>query len=197
MRCGRVSSFATAPVADLFAKSKCDWRPFGGSLDTRVLVSHETEASRYGIPHSNAVVGNHRTRERDFYMSAGEKWTSKRRVSGVAGGPKLDRQKTGSIKHSHQSCVLWNTGEVYTVELYAQVRRAVVVDKMSEARGGQGVRAGSRDGGEDAALLRAARLPAATAAPAEAGRVGGSYRPDPGRRQGAWQKAASHRQADL
>lgn len=28
--------------------------------------------------------------------------------------------------------VLWNTGEVYTVELYARVRRAVVVDKMSE-----------------------------------------------------------------
>jgi transposase len=27
---------------------------------------------------------------------------------------------------------LWNTGEVYTVELYARVRRAVVVDKMSE-----------------------------------------------------------------
>ena len=27
---------------------------------------------------------------------------------------------------------MWNTGEVYTVELYARVRRAVVVDKMSE-----------------------------------------------------------------
>jgi transposase len=27
---------------------------------------------------------------------------------------------------------LWNTGEVYTVELYARVRRSVVVDKMSE-----------------------------------------------------------------
>jgi transposase len=27
---------------------------------------------------------------------------------------------------------LWNTGEVYTVELYARVRRAIVVDKMSE-----------------------------------------------------------------
>jgi transposase len=27
---------------------------------------------------------------------------------------------------------LWNTGEVYTVELYARVRRAVIVDKMSE-----------------------------------------------------------------
>jgi transposase len=27
---------------------------------------------------------------------------------------------------------LWNTGKVYTVELYARVRRAVVVDKMSE-----------------------------------------------------------------
>jgi transposase len=27
---------------------------------------------------------------------------------------------------------LWNTGEVYTVELYARVRRAVVVEKMSE-----------------------------------------------------------------
>jgi hypothetical protein len=27
---------------------------------------------------------------------------------------------------------LWNTGEVYTVQLYARVRRAVVVDKMSE-----------------------------------------------------------------
>jgi hypothetical protein len=30
------------------------------------------------------------------------------------------------------SFVLWNTGEVYTVESYARVRRAVVVDKMSE-----------------------------------------------------------------
>jgi hypothetical protein len=28
---------------------------------------------------------------------------------------------------------LWNTGEVYTVELYARVRRAVVVDNMSES----------------------------------------------------------------
>ena len=27
---------------------------------------------------------------------------------------------------------MWNTGEVYTVELYARVRRSVVVDKMSE-----------------------------------------------------------------
>jgi transposase len=27
---------------------------------------------------------------------------------------------------------LWNTGEVYTVELYARVRRAVIVDQMSE-----------------------------------------------------------------
>ena len=27
---------------------------------------------------------------------------------------------------------MWNTGEVYTVELYARVRRAVVVEKMSE-----------------------------------------------------------------
>src|SRR6266446_1556613 len=31
-----------------------------------------------------------------------------------------------------QHCVLWNTGEVYTAELYARVRREVVVDKMSE-----------------------------------------------------------------
>src|SRR5665811_20506 len=28
---------------------------------------------------------------------------------------------------------LWNTGEVYTVELYARVRRAVIVDKISAA----------------------------------------------------------------
>ena len=27
---------------------------------------------------------------------------------------------------------MWNTGEVYTVELYARVRRAIVVDQMSE-----------------------------------------------------------------
>jgi hypothetical protein len=27
---------------------------------------------------------------------------------------------------------LWNAGEVYTVELYARVRRVVIVDKMSE-----------------------------------------------------------------
>ena len=27
---------------------------------------------------------------------------------------------------------MWNTGEVYTVELYARVRRAMVVDQMSE-----------------------------------------------------------------
>ena len=29
-------------------------------------------------------------------------------------------------------CVLWNTCEVYTVELYARVRRSVIVEGKSE-----------------------------------------------------------------
>src|SRR5262249_26774609 len=33
-----------------------------------------------------------------------------------------------------QQCVLWNTEKVYTVELYARVRRTLVVNKMSERK---------------------------------------------------------------
>src|ERR1017187_9276546 len=52
-------------------------------------------------------------------------------------------------------------------------------------RCGPGVWVGARDGAEDAALFGAAWLPkTATGAPAEAGRLDGSHRPDPGRRQG-------------
>ena len=44
---------------------------------------------------------------------------------------KPGRRQAGSIEHFH-SIVSYGTPEVYTVELYARVRRAVVVDKMSE-----------------------------------------------------------------
>ena len=45
------------------------------------------------------------------------------------------------------------------MELYARVRRAVVVEKMSEREAARQFRAGSRDRTEDAAVLGATRLP--------------------------------------
>lgn len=63
----------------------------------------------------------------------------------------------------------------FTVKLYARVRRAVVVDQMSEHARRPSSSAGSRDRAEDAAVIGAAGLPtAATGAPAEAGRLGGA-----------------------
>ena len=38
-------------------------------------------------------------------------------MSGIAGGGKPDRQETGCTEQFPQAYVLWNTGEVYTVEL--------------------------------------------------------------------------------
>ena len=45
------------------------------------------------------------------------------------GGEKLGRKNW--FQQTSPTC-LWNIEEVYTVELYARVRRADVVDKMSE-----------------------------------------------------------------
>lgn len=53
--------------------------------------------------------------------------------------------------------------EVYTVELYGRVRRAVLVDGKSEREAGQRFCAGERDGAQDAALLGAIRLSTAQA----------------------------------
>ena len=89
--------------------------------------------------------------------------------------------------------VLWNTGGVHTVELYARVRRAVQAEGRSERAGGAAVRAGPRDGPQDAVVLDPSGLSAAAAgAAAEAGCLGGDHRPDPGARSGPEQEATPH-----
>jgi hypothetical protein len=96
-------------------------------------------------------------------------------------------------------CVLWNTEEVYTVELYAHVRRAVMVEQMSERR--EAARQFGLARETVRKMLRYGVPPGVSAAaasqPAEAGRVDRSHRPDSGRRQRAREKAASHGEADF
>ena len=60
-------------------------------------------------------------------------------------------------------------GEVYTVELYARVRRAVQVDGLSERAAARKFGISCDDGSQDAALFDSARLrPAAAGTAAEA-----------------------------
>ena len=64
---------------------------------------------------------------------------------------------------------------MYTVELYARVRREVYVEGKSERQVASGVWAGAGNRSEDVAVFGAAGLPAAAAGQAaEAGSVGGS-----------------------
>ena len=68
----------------------------------------------------------------------------------------------------------WDTGGMYTVELYARVRRAVHVEGRSQRDVARGVRAGPQDGAEDAGVFGSARVSAAEAGAApEAGTVAG------------------------
>ena len=46
-----------------------------------------------------------------------------------AGGGKPDRSEWST---EHSKSVLWNTGGMYRVELYADVRRSVYVEGLSE-----------------------------------------------------------------
>ena len=71
--------------------------------------------------------------------------------------------------------------EVYKVEVYARVRRAVQVDGMSIRQAARRVRPVAEDHPEDAAVFAAAGLRAEEAGPAaEAGAVAGDHRSDSG-----------------
>ena len=94
---------------------------------------------------------------------------------------------------------LWDTGGMFTVEIYyARVRRAVLCRRQEPAGGGPGVWASAEDGKQDAGLFLAAWVSAAeTGEAAQAGGLARCHRRYFGRRQAAAEEAAAHGQADL
>ena len=93
---------------------------------------------------------------------------------------------------------MWDTREVYKVEVYARVRRAVQVDGMSIRQAAREFGLARKTIRKMLAVFAAAGLRTEEAgSAAEAGPLAGDHRSDPVGRPDAAEETAAYRQTDL